>query len=217
MLLVVSRMMAARRPGGDGGAGRASEAPNRVEQGRGAGFSPAVRLLLRGRASRAFLRALLSCTEVKVSIPRLFQTFLPPGGAPWGRFPLIFQRLGRGVKRCCSIPGLLLPSQSVRGDCPELLHGGRAYSPLRPNRRASLQGQSSKPKSQRSADVPPDTFVSPPAEKVIWPEEQRDAPALAPAPFAHSPQRTHLQTSGLAPNRPEPVTWLPHLPTKITT
>jgi hypothetical protein len=62
---------------------------------------------------------------------------------------------------------------------------------------------------------PPDSFVSPPAEKPEWPEEPRDAPALTP--FAILLSGRNLETSGLAPNRPEPVTWLPHLPTKITT
>ena len=63
----------------------------------------------------------------------------------------------------------------------------------------------------------PDIFVSPPAAKLIGPEEPKRRPGVNPAPFDHPPQRTHLDNSGLAPNRPEPVTWLPHLPTKIIT
>lgn len=46
-------------------------------------------------------------------------------------------------------------------------------------------------------------------------DERRPAPD--PAPSTILLKRTYLETSGLAPNRPEPVTWLPHLPTKITT
>ena len=42
-------------------------------------------------------------------------------------------------------------------------------------------------------------------------------PGVNPAHFAPPPQPTHLENSGLAPNHPEPVTWLPHLPTKIIT
>lgn len=64
---------------------------------------------------------------------------------------------------------------------------------------------------------PPDSFVSPPAEQVRRPEGPGDAPALTRRPSPIPLSGHILETSGLAPNRPEPVTWLPHLPTKITT
>src|SRR5919205_356440 len=133
------------------------------------------------------------------------------------RFPLFFQRLGHAVKRCCSSRGIAATISECSGRPPPTPFTVAASIPLR-GRTGGLpcKVNHSKPKSRPKRDVPPDTFVSPPAQRVSNGPKSRDAPAHVPAPRLHPPQRTHLENSGLAPNRPEPVTWLPHLPTKIT-
>ena len=185
MLLAVFRMLVAPAVGGcRRGRPREGERRTGSAAGREAGLNFAGRRhLWRDRPSRASLTALLSCTGLKVPIPTHFQTFLTPKALRPTRFSLIFQRLGRFVKRCCSSRGIAVTISECSGRPSRTPSRRPRHSPSRPNRRASLQGQSFKPKSQRSADVPPDSFVSPPARKAERPEEPRDAPALTPSPI----------------------------------
>lgn len=183
MLLAVSRFLAARRPEGCGRLAARAKTPFPVMRGaRRANLSQAVRLLQLGRSSRASFLALLSCMELKVPIKTFFQTFIPSEEPSTGRFPLFFQRLGRDVKRCCSITGLLLPSQMCSGRLsrnPFTVAAPFPFAAEPAGFPARLIIQTKEPAERR---CPSDTFVSPPAEKVKWPEETRDTPALTTRP-----------------------------------
>jgi hypothetical protein len=171
----------------------------------------------RARFKPSDVGALRSCMKVKFRIDALFQSSAPPHTLRAARFRLIFQGLGCCVKRCCSITGLLLPSECV----------GRRWLFDTPSRWPRLFPFAADRRvfpakviisNQRAGG----TQMSSPGQTRLAPSPERFSRNATGRPDACTPALFRIflsgrvfHTSDLAPNERLPVTWLQHPPIKI--